>query len=63
MEILDKKTRRGVNAQLIAERCGCTDQIVYKIWDGKLGKRKTELYTRVMNLTKKVAAAYNEPQL
>jgi hypothetical protein len=33
------------------------------MWDGKIGKRKTELYLRVMNLTKKVIAAYDEPQL
>lgn len=63
MEKLSKETTRGVNAQVIAEKCNCTASTVYNAWSGFTGKFKTELYLRIINLTKKVAAAYDEPQL
>lgn len=63
MEKLPKEIRQGVNAQLIAKKCGCSSSVIYKMWDGTTGKWKTDLYVRVMSLTKKVAAAYDEPQL
>lgn len=62
MEKFSKQKRRGVNAQVIAEKCGCTSSQVYKIWDGETGKWKTDLYKRVVFLTKKVIESYNLPQ-
>jgi DNA invertase Pin-like site-specific DNA recombinase len=59
MEKIDKTITRGVNAQLVAEKCGCNDQIVYRIWNGKIGKRKTELYHKIMKTTKAVSEAYS----
>lgn len=62
MKKLEKTVTRGVNAQLVAEKCGCSDLTVYKIWNGELGKRKTELYHKVINITKAVSEAYFIPE-
>ena len=63
MEKIELKTTHGVNAMVIAEKCGCSKSAVYKIWNGEVGKYRTELYLRVIKLTNTVAESYNLPQL